>query len=157
MKSTLTLLILALLPLAAQAQTAKCRIESAKPGSALAPFAGGKARIELGTGITTLFHGGSGEAYELISATRVSTHGADRAACNFAWEKLVSGETLLVMLHKFNNCAHRNATDPSLTGYIRAEVSFDLRDGSGFYREIFLTPTGVPPTAHATLSSCRLE
>ena len=150
------LLISTLLSPAAFAETAKCRIQSAKPGSDFIPFVGGKAMMEFESGHLVIYPATGGKPMFLATPERVSSFGAPREACTYGWEKIMRGDQLRAMLMKFNSCAHEHATNSGLRGYVRADFGFDLADRSGHYREIFLTPTGTPPTAHMVFEECQV-
>lgn len=145
-----------LLSPAAFAGTAKCRIQSAKPGSPFIPFVGGKAVMEFDSGHLVVYSAAAGTPLFLATPERVSSFGAPREACTYGWEKIMRGDQLRLMLMKFNSCAHQDEKNPGLRGYVRADFGFDLADRSGHYREIFLTPTGTPPTAHMVFEDCQV-
>ncbi len=160
LKPLKALLLFLACTLPAGAEIVKCRVVSAKPGSAFAPFVGGKAMIDLENGNTRLVHAADGEPFffEPISLETVSSFRARRSACNYGTEKFVHGDgTLRAMLFKFGSCAHLDEHDPALRGYVQADVGFDLKSNTGHYRELFLTPTGTPPSSHAGFQDCRIQ
>lgn len=156
MRKQLPLLLVCLLSPSAFAGTAKCRIKTAKPGSVFVAFVGGKAVMEFESGQLVVYTAASGEALSLANPESVTSFGARRGACTYGWEKIVNGDQLRLVLMKFNSCVHQDQANPELRGYVRADFGFDLFDGSGHYREIFMTPTGTPPTAHMTFEDCRV-
>ncbi len=149
------------LPSLAHADFAKCRISAAGPGSPYADYVGGKVTIDLETGNTILVPIEVSENLPVafpVSSSFISSFEAPRTACIFGTEKFLRSDgSLRAMLFKFNDCMHHHATNPEWRGYVKADVSFDLLSATGKYREIFLTPTGTPPSSWVDFDTCRIE
>lgn len=140
------------------AATVKCKVAGAKAGSIFADFIGGAAVIGLESGDMTLYNGRDGELLELaVVSDTVSSFKAPRGACNEGSDTVVRHDgSLRLKIFRFSNCVH-HVPGSDMSGYVRADITVDFFDNTGKYRELFLTPTGTPPSGHIDFEDCGID